>query len=363
MSFLALNRVRLVLAILGLLDAGYLYLAHTGSAHLVCFDTGCAKVATSAYSRLWGVSIAGLGWWFYLAIALASIFRSEKQGEVGRWWDRWVFLLCGFGFLFSLFLQGISIFKIGALCFWCVLSAINVAFLTVLSWRMGYRPLPLEPVPRGEALRLFGWGLLAYLILGSLSLGYAIIRSNQPVDPHLLIRPSSHFKGPKEAPVIMVLFSDFECPVCADAKAPLEVVYRRFQGKLKFVYRHFPLKKHPHAELLAEAAEAAGAQGKFWEMHDLLFENQDKLTHLKEQELRQELLKIAQKISLNVEQFKRDLETRRFLTVVEQDRKDGLALGVNATPTIFINGRRYTGEGNVEAISAVISGYLRLIRR
>ncbi len=361
MSSVALNRIRLVLAILGLLDAGYLYLAHTGSAQLVCFDTGCARVAASEYSRLWGVSIAGLGWWFYLTIALASIFRSEKQGASARRWDRGIFLLCGFGFLFSLFLQGISIFKIGALCFWCVLSAVNVALLTALSWKLGYQ-LPPELVLRGEALRLFGWGLLAYLVLGSLSLGYAIIRANQPVDPHLLIRPSSHFKGPKDAPVVMVLFSDFECPVCAEAKAPLEVVYRRFQGELKFVYRHFPLKKHPHAELLAESAEAAGAQGKFWEMHNLLFENQDKLKNLKEPQLRQELLRMAQKIGLNGEQFKRDLETQRFRSVVEQDRKDGEALGIDSTPTIFINGRRYTGEGNVEAISAVISGYLRSIR-
>lgn len=157
--------------------------------------------------------------------------------------------------------------------------------------------------------------------------------------PHLTVPVTKrdHTLGPHDAPVVLVEYGDFECPHCARAHGVVKALRSHLGDGLRFVYRHFPLATiHPHATLAAEAAEAAAAQGEFWQMHDTLFEHQDAL------ELA-ELLAYAREIGLEVDAFEADLVGRRHAAHVQEDFRSGVGSGVNGTPTFFINGARHNG--------------------
>ena len=157
-----------------------------------------------------------------------------------------------------------------------------------------------------------------------------------------------HIRGPRKAPLTLVEYGDFECPHCGQAHPVVEAVRRRLGDQMRFVYRHFPLvNMHPHAEPAAEAAEAAGAQHRFWEMHDLLFEHQEMLED-------QDLLAYAQAIPLDIVRFVADLEGGIYAPRVREDFLSGVRSGVNGTPTFFMNGVRYDGPRDVESMVAAL---------
>jgi NhaA family Na+:H+ antiporter len=157
-----------------------------------------------------------------------------------------------------------------------------------------------------------------------------------------------HIQGLLDAPVIFLEYGDYECPHCLQAHSIIGELQERIGDRISFIYRHFPIRSsHPNAQHAAEAAEAAGAQGKFWEMHDLLFENQDALED-------HHLIEYAAQIGLDKEQFQRDLESRRFKDHVEEDFKSGVRSGVNGTPTFYINGERYDGPWDIESLVAEV---------
>ena len=139
--------------------------------------------------------------------------------------------------------------------------------------------------------------------------------------------------GPTTPKVTLVEFSDFECPACGAAYPVVKQVVEKYKDDLKFVYRHFPLDQHKNARRAAEAAEAAGAQGKFWEMHDLLFANQKDLSD-------ETIQKLASDLKLDMSQFNQDLATGKYKDKVQKDLTDGTAIGVNATPTFYLNGKK-----------------------
>ena len=142
-----------------------------------------------------------------------------------------------------------------------------------------------------------------------------------------------HVLGPAHAPVTLVEYGDFECPTCKQAAPAVKLLLERFAGKIRVVWRHFPLEAaHPHALLAAEAAEAAGSQGKFWEMHDLLFEHQQ---HLK---LR-DLSSYAERLGLDMARFTADLDDEIWLQRVREHLDSGRASHVRGTPTFYVNGR------------------------
>ena len=169
--------------------------------------------------------------------------------------------------------------------------------------------------------------------------------------PHLVLPVSEardHIRGPRKAPLTLVEYGDFECPHCGAAHPVVEAVRRRLGDQMRFVYRHFPLVNlHPHAEPAAEAAEAAGAQHRFWEMHDLLFEHQDMLEP-------RDLLAYAHAIPLDVARFVAELEGGIHAPRVQEDFLGGVRSGVNGTPTFFINGTRYDGPRDVESMVAAL---------
>lgn len=158
------------------------------------------------------------------------------------------------------------------------------------------------------------------------------------------VNDSDHISGPEDAAVTLVEYGDFQCPYCGAAFPVIKEIVDRMGNRLRFVFREFPLTEvHEFAEIAAEAAEAAGAQDKFWEMHDTIYENQDDLNV-------DHLFQWAQSIGLNMERFDRDLRSHRFQGKVHEDFMSGVHSGVNGTPTFFINENRYDGAASFEEL-------------
>ena len=147
-----------------------------------------------------------------------------------------------------------------------------------------------------------------------------------------------HIIGPEDAPVTLVEYGDYECPYCGAAHLIVKEVQEVMSNGLRFVFRHFPLTQiHPHAEVAAEAAESAGAQDRFWEMHDLLYANQQLLDPA-------HLVGFAEELSLDTVKFVRELRDHVHHEHVREDFASGVRSGVNGTPAFFINGFRYDGS-------------------
>ena len=158
------------------------------------------------------------------------------------------------------------------------------------------------------------------------------------------VHEGDHVLGHATAPVTLVEYGDYECPFCGAAQANVREVLRSAGDSIRFAFRHFPLSEvHPHARLAAEAAEAAAAQGRFWQMHELLFANQKAL-------MPTDLLTYAAAIGLDMGQFAADLEGHRYASVVREQFLSGLRSGVNGTPTFFVNGFRHNGAYDVESL-------------
>ncbi|HUL50030.1 MAG TPA: DsbA family protein [Gemmatimonadales bacterium] len=166
-----------------------------------------------------------------------------------------------------------------------------------------------------------------------------------------LIEPVSvedHSLGPMDAPVTLVEYGDFECPFCREAYPIAKEIRQRFGSRLRFVWRNFPLKKvHEHAEHAAEVSESAAAQGKFWPMHDRLFERQFALDD-------EYLIEYAAELGLDAARVARELEAGTYADKVRASFIGGIKSGVNKTPTFFINGERYDGKWDLENLAAAL---------
>jgi protein-disulfide isomerase len=146
-----------------------------------------------------------------------------------------------------------------------------------------------------------------------------------------------HVDGPATAAITLVEYGDYQCPYCGMAYPIVKTLQRELGDELRFVFRNFPLRDaHPHAEHAAEIAEAAAAQGKFWEMHDALYEHQDRLGD-------RDLLRLGESLGLDVESLARELDEGTYAKRVREDFRSGVVSGVNGTPTFFVNGERYDG--------------------
>lgn len=173
------------------------------------------------------------------------------------------------------------------------------------------------------------------LIIGAIAL--FAFQSNQEARTfareELIPLSRQHILGNASASAYLVEFSDFQCPACAAYAPIVKQLVETHKENLAFVYRHFPLPQHAFAEQAAIVAEAAGKQGKFWEMHDALFANANTLSEEKIKEL-------AKQLSLNEEQFNIDRSSQEIRAIIEKDKQDGRSLGVASTPTFFLNGKK-----------------------
>jgi protein-disulfide isomerase len=158
------------------------------------------------------------------------------------------------------------------------------------------------------------------------------VRSDR-LDLEETVNHTDHSLGPDHAPVVVVEYGDFECPNCKQAAPAVEIMLRRFEEQVRFVFRHFPLVDvHPRAFAAAEAAECAGAQGKFWEMHTKLFEHQSHLD-------REHLLRYADDLGLDMARFTAELDDEVYRQRVLEHLESGKRSGVRGTPGFFLNGR------------------------
>jgi protein-disulfide isomerase len=158
-----------------------------------------------------------------------------------------------------------------------------------------------------------------------------------------------HIQGPLDAGIVMIEYGDFECPYCGEAYPELKAVKDEMGDALCFVFRHFPLRQaHPHAERAAEFAEAAASIGKFWEMHDLLYENQAALTD-------RDLTSYAKRLGLDAKLTEAAL-SGQFASRVQHDFTSGVRAGVNGTPCLFLNGERYDGPRDANSLIELMRG-------
>jgi protein-disulfide isomerase len=209
--------------------------------------------------------------------------------------------------------------KIGILC--------TAVVAVVLTWVLERVTSFLPKLVRARAL------------YGSVNL---VVDLSVPVDPE-----RDHIRGPDDAPVTLVEYGDFECPHCGMAEPVVRELLAEF-GDLRYVWRHLPLTDvHPRAQLAAEASEAAAAQGRFWEMHDLLFRHQDALTA-------DDLVGYAGELDLDVESFRASLNDRDGAVRVSSDVESADLSTVAGTPTFFINERRHYGAFDIDTLSAAV---------
>ncbi|MER6624205.1 Na+/H+ antiporter NhaA [Streptomyces sp. NPDC000931] len=208
-----------------------------------------------------------------------------------------------------------------------------------------------DPILRDQAVV----GVLLAAVLAT-ALGWlafhlaAVLRGETDADlPRVLARPvdpaTDHITGPADAPLTLVEYGDFECPYCARATGVTKELRERFGDRFRYVFRHLPLPDvHPHAVLAARAAVAAGAQGRFWQMHDLLYEHQDRLEF-------EDIAAYAIEIGLDVEHFLEDIDDEETAERVRADAAGAEASGARGTPTFFVGDRRHTGPYDAETLA------------
>jgi protein-disulfide isomerase len=167
------------------------------------------------------------------------------------------------------------------------------------------------------------------------------------------VGPDDHIEGADNAPVTLVEYGDYQCPYCGEAYQIVKAIQKAFGKKLRLVFRNFPLNEaHPHAESAAETAEFAGANGKFWPMHDALYENQAQLGAPL-------YLQLAQSLGLPAAGLRKALEDGTYREKVRADFMGGVKSGVNGTPSFFINGKRHDASYDFETLSAAIDAALK----
>ena len=258
--------------------------------------------------------------------AVARLSRGRLHAPVGWGSLAGAGTLAGLGFTVSLLIAAVALH--GAVLEEAKLGILTAALGASLLTLVVFRALALLPAPRR-----------ARALIGSSDV---IVDLNDPVDP-----ARDHWRGSPLAPVTLVEYGDFECPYCGRAE-PVVRDLLAGDGELRYVWRHLPLLDvHPHAQLAAEASEAAAAQGAFWEMHALLFAHSDALRP-------EQLIGYAAELGLDVERFERDLARHAFAGRVTADVDGADLSGVSGTPTFFVNGHRHQGAYDVGTLSTAV---------
>ncbi len=191
--------------------------------------------------------------------------------------------------------------------------------------------------------RYLPFGIVAAVALATLVSGAMLYRTKRL--PALTIAENSvaprggaesgHVRGRSDAPVTIIEFGDFQCPPCANLSEPINQLERDYRSRLRIIFRHFPLPNHQHAREAALASEAASLQNRFWEMHDLLYREQSVWS--KAPDVRVLFSAYAGMLGLNIDRFKRDMESEQAKARVTSDEQQAITLGVRTTPTIFVN--------------------------
>jgi protein-disulfide isomerase/uncharacterized membrane protein len=351
----------------------------------VSATVNCDVVLGSRYATLAGFSVSTWAILFYLAILAVAVGAAKAQRATLRGTLATVLLgMAVWGLLFALYMAGVAFGVLHTVCMMCSGLYVVSIGLVLASWRLrgdlrlrGRRQVAARA---GENRLLMVGALVAVLALLAVGSWEALGRGTQMLDAaeiqrqrpdfyrwyfaqpltQLRLDDSRHARGNADAPVTIVEFSDFECAHCAAFHESLEDVLHRVGPSVRVVFHHFPLSSacnpkvptdaHPEACLAAVAAECAGDQGKFWQYHNLLFDNQQELQ-------RQFLIGYATRLGLDVARFTQCLGSEEARSRVDRDARDGAALGIDSTPTLFINGRTIKGALDAQRlVDAIVLG-------
>jgi protein-disulfide isomerase len=365
MRAVLLNRLMILFAGLGMVISGLLWVSHSTGYALPCTGTGCEVVARSPYARLLGIPTAAYGFLYFGLMLLLALSRLQYP-EQWRFYARALVGLStlgmvAFGYLTYVQLVVLELYAKGSPCWWCLAAATS----NTLVWLLALIGLRVVPADTGT-----GWGyeLLKAVMMTLLVIvaGFAFgawqwmqVRTPDVVNSDeqklkLLYKDGQGWrKGNPQAPLVIVEFSDFQCPACKQA---YEILERQFlpkhQGKVLFIFRHYPLTNiHPMAWIGASAAEEAGAQGKFWEMYHALFQSQQEMTPLRIEQIARKLGLDSNKVRLAMQ--KEDI----YFKKIYRDLKEGSELGVNSTPTFIVvfNGKLHTARGLGQLVTTLNS--------
>jgi protein-disulfide isomerase len=361
------GRVLVALAsLIGVAASVYLLQVHasvsSGSAATGLCNMGetlnCTGAAQSVYATLFGVPIAALGLGFYAGALLVTLraVRGDRGADVGA-------LLGGLfavSVAYSVFLAAVSVLQIGSLCPACVvLYAVNAAGLVgAVLWA---RPNVARAIAAVQQRAIVAPLLLTFVVVGGVGAVLSANGEEPSPAPHgesitseqqaLLLRPGAPSMGPADAPVVIVEFSDFECPFCSRLAASLAQVKDEYGDQVRVEFRQFPLEMHAHAGAAAKASLCAAEQDGFWAMHDALFENQRTLGP-------ERWAEIAGELALDASALTSCMEREDIAAIVARDQADGAALAVRGTPAFFVNGVSYAGALPIEQLREIIDGAL-----
>jgi protein-disulfide isomerase len=202
------------------------------------------------------------------------------------------------------------------------------------------------------------WAFVA-LAIGGAAYGMVLLAIRAPAENGQsgavsAITENDWVKGNRDASVALIEYSDFQCPACASYFPIVTQLVQNFGDDIAFVYRHFPLRQHANAEIAGQAAEAAGKQGKFFEMHDLIFENQSFWENQSKSKAQDTFEIYASQLGLDINKFNIDRESEATVEKVKNDFQSGVRAGVNATPTFFLNGEKLNNPRSLKEFSTLI---------
>ncbi len=331
----------------------------------------CQAAVDSRFSAIFGIPISLLGMAFYASILVLTVFESDKaRGSKNVFRPATIATVTfGLGVLYSIFLAIVSLTQVGSICPFCaVLYGVNImGFISSSIWA-GMWPQDVVKAQVGDTGAFYnGWTGLFVLSYGvALLLGMILVegavdnriaderrsaderaQAMEAVDPGEYAEAPAPAKGPEDAPVQLVEFSSFGCPHCGTFAQVVDQVAEEYDEELRVEFRHFPLGTGDLAHGAARAAHCADEQGEFWQMHETLFANRG--TYRVD-----DLPQFAEQLGLDVEEFEECIDDPTTRARVDADRNAGRELGVQATPTFFVNGVRYEGALPVDELRRVV---------
>jgi protein-disulfide isomerase/uncharacterized membrane protein len=348
MNAIRLNRLIILFASLGMVISALLWISHSAGFALPCTGGGCEEVARSPYSRIAGIPVAAFGFGYFGLLVLIALSRLQYP-EQWRAYGRAIAALSTLGVLAFMYFTYVQLFVLnlyakGTPCWWCLAAAGT----NLVVWLLSLVGLRGELQATGMLTRELAQSLAISLALVVAGLAYGgwqwnrattarTIRTDNEKLTLLYLDGQGWRKGNSKAPLVIVEFSDFQCPACKQAYELLETqILPQLGDKALFVFRHYPLIQiHPMAWIAASAAEEAGKQGKFWEMYAKLFESQQSLTKTR-------ILKIAEELKLDVEKIRQAMDNQDIhFKKIYRDFEEGSKLGVSSTPSFIVV---YEGE-------------------
>lgn len=360
----------------------------TAGAAKLCGDGAqfdCSVAAASQYSEIFGISIAAIGFAFYVAVILATALAGKEETKNGASTTS-LLVFGGFSFaiLYTIYLAYVNALVLPKSCDKCVyLYGVNVVgFLASARWATHDNNHPLPVLFKSPGKVLGDSKTLVFALTFAVALGGATYQLNkmksaageavatpsaaevideaQRVDTTVLYREDAASFGPVDAPIHIVEFSDFECPYCARFAAVINQIKKDFPNEVRVTFRNYPLSFHPNARLVARGAVCANEQRNFWGFHDEAFGRQSSLS--KPDFSVDDVVQIANDAGLNGEEL-RDCVLSSFSEArVARDIEDGKAVNLRGTPTVFINGVPYNGPLDIDGLSKVVRDVLQVLQ-